>query len=702
MRERILEVLKLTRNNALTIEEIYNKVYHTEIVENQIDVIKQEIVDLQEEKLVYCTNSTKGLYTLNPFKEGIFHIKRNGDFYVSSNGETIDINNEKSFGCLEGDKVLVRITDFNSMEGTIKEIIERHGLVAEVITMNNKRFAVIGEERYQIELDSSIVDGMLIGIKIDKTKSGNYYKATLDKVIGHKNAPKLDEKKILYEYGINDEFSNETMEELKSIPTEVKEEDLKNRKDLRDKMIFTIDGDDTKDIDDAISLDNLENGNFLLGVHIADVSHYVKANTALDIDARERGTSVYMPGVVSPMYPPQLSNGICSLNPNVDRLAISCEMEFDHQGKLINFDIFKSVIHSNIQMTYKKVNQILEEDIIPEGYENYYEKIKEMNNLAKILHKMRERRGSLDFDAPEVKINVDDKGKVLDITLRNIGIGEGLIEDFMLVANETVATYIFNMGLNSIYRVHDFPNEERLSNTINVIKSYGEKIESKVNSRDPKVLQKILGEIKGKENFDIYSNMILRSMAKAVYKNLNEGHFGIGIDSLKGEAYTHFTSPIRRYPDTTVHRVLTSILNGDIETIQTDDYKKNIIDIATHSSEMEQIADRCEKEADKMKMADYMSNFIGNEFKGKIVGFTKHGMFVQLENYVEGRVGFNTMDDYYVYNEELEVLVGERKKKIYRLGDKIFVKVIKSEKETREIDFEIINKKNGDKNGDIK
>ena len=266
MRERILEVLRLTRNNALSIEEIYNKVFHTEIEDKIFSNLKQEIKELQEDKLVYCVNSTKELYTLNPFKEGIFHIKRNGICYVTSNGENIEILDERNFGCLEGDKVLVRITDFNKMEGTIKEIIERHGIVAEVVTIDNKRFAVVKEDRYQIELDNSIVDGMLIGIKIDKTKVGKYYKATLDKVIGHKNAPKLDEKKILYEYGVSDEFSNETMEELKSIPNSVSEEELKDRKDLRDKVIFTIDGDDTKDIDDAISIDKLENGNYELGV----------------------------------------------------------------------------------------------------------------------------------------------------------------------------------------------------------------------------------------------------------------------------------------------------------------------------------------------------------------------------------------------------------------------------------------------------
>ena len=699
MRERILEILKLTRNNALSKDEIYKKVYHTEYDAKQYNALVSCLEELLDDKLIYCLNSKKELYTLNPFKEGVFHLKRNGDAYVISGSDLIQINENKSFGAMDGDKVLVRITDFNYMAGNIKEIIERHGIIAEVVTIGKDRFAVVGKDKYKIELDASIVDGMLIGIKIDKTKISKYYRCSLDKVIGHKNAPKLDEKKILYEYDVPDEFSKETLIEVKELPIEVKEEDLKNRKDLRNKMIFTIDGEDTKDIDDAISLEVLENNNYLLGVHIADVTYYVKEDSSLDKDARERGTSIYMPGVVSPMYPVELSNGICSLNPSTNRLTISCEMEFNKQGDLINFDIFKSVICSNIQMTYNNVNKILDENIIPIGYEKYANTIKRMEELAIILRKMRTKRGLLNFDSHEIKIEVDEKGKPLAIGSRKQGTGENLIEDFMLAANETVATYIYNMGLNSIYRVHDMPDEERLRKVINTIKSYGEKLEINIKPNDPKTIQNLLSTLKNSDNFDIYSMMILRCMAKAEYKNINEGHFGVGINHRKGEAYTHFTSPIRRYPDTTVHRVLTNILEGNIEKIQKDSYKNNLIDIATHSSEMEIAADNCEREADKMKMAEYMSSFIGQEFKSKIVGFTKHGMFVQLENYVEGRIGYNTMDDFYNYNEDMELLIGERTKKVYKLGDKLNVTLVKADKESREIDFEIVR---GGKNGNIK
>lgn len=701
MREKILEVLKLTRNNALSIEEIYNKIFHNSAEDKILNKIKEEMEILQQEHLVYCVNSKKNLYTLNPFREGIFHIRRNKETYVTCDLGDIIIDKSKSYGALDGDKVLIRITDFNYNLGTIKEIIERKGVIGEVKTIKSKRFVLVDKDLYMIDLPNSIVDGMLIGIKIDKKKSGKYYKAQLDRVICHKNAPRVDELKILYDHGFYNNYEEEIKEELKSIPSEVLEQDFIGRKDLRNKTIFTIDGDDTKDIDDAVSIEK-ENDDYILGVHIADVSYYVKENSFIDKSAREKATSVYMPGVVFPMYPVELSNGICSLNPNVDRCSISCVMKIDKRGKIIDFDIFKSIIHSRIQMTYKKVNKILDENIIDDNYTPYVKDLKLMKELADILHVMRINRGSLDFDREEIKIETSYNGKVTNITKRTSGTGENLIEDFMLMANECVATYIYNMGLNSIYRVHDFPNEERLIKTINVIKNYGEDLNVKISAKDPKAIQKILINLKEKPKFNIYSYMILRCMAKAEYKNVNYGHFGIGIDASKNEAYTHFTSPIRRYPDTTIHRILSNILNGNIEKIQSNEYKNNIIDIATHSSIMEQEADSCEKEADKMKMSEYMQQYIGKDFDAFISGFTMHGMFVCLDNLIEGRVGFNTMDDYYNYNEDLEMIIGEKSKKVYKLGDKVKVKLVKSCKETREIDFEIVkNNKNSNNNSKI-
>ena len=305
-----------------------------------------------------------------------------------------------------------------------------------------------------------------------------------------------------------------------------------------------------------------------------------------------------------------------------------------------------------------------------------------------------------DFDSSEIKINVDDGGKVLNIEKRHQGVGENLIEDFMLMANEVVATYIYNLELPSIYRVHDYPNEERLIKVCNVIKTYGEDFDSKISIRNPKVIQKLLKQLKPCKNFDIYSNMILRCMAKACYKTVNEGHFGIGIDYHKNEAYTHFTSPIRRYPDTSVHRVLKDILDGNCKDMTSDSYKNNLLDIANHSSQMEKVADNCERSADKMKMASYIKPFVGKSFNGRITGFTYNAMFVVLENLVEGRLDFKEMDDYYNYNEDLEVVVGERKKKVFRLGDSIKVKVIKADEKEKIIDF--AEDKGGKNHGNFK
>jgi len=534
---------------------------------------------------------------------------------------------------------------------------------------------------------------MVIGIKIQTDPKNKEQIAVLDKVIGHKNRPRVDEEMILYENNFEFEWSEDVKNEIKKIPSEVSQEDKKGRRDLRDKVIFTIDGADTKDIDDAISIEVLPNGNYLLGVHIADVAHYVKEKTAINNEAYQRATSVYMNSVVNPMYPVELSNGICSLNPNVDRLAMSCEMEISPNGKLMNFDIFESVIHSRKKMTYKDVNKILEENEIPEGYEDYVEDLNNMKVLAEILQKNRVKRGYQNFDLPEVKIITDDEGKPIEIALRNQATGEKLIESFMLAANETVATYICQIGIPSIYRDHDVPNEEKLQKVVNIIRNYGEELNIKGKISSPKYIQALLKEVEKTERKEVYSNMILRCLAKATYEAYNIGHYSVGINSEIGEAYTHFTSPIRRFPDTTIHRVLKSIIHGNIEELYQDAHKAKMTQIAKHSSTQEQNADKCERESNKMKTAEYLEPYIDEEFEAIIFSFTPTGMYVQLPNLIEGRVGYNTMDDFYNYDEELEMLIGERTKKVYKLGDKVIVKLVRTSKELREIDFEIQNPK---------
>lgn len=687
MEEKILEIVKVSRNNGLTKQEVYKKLAYTNL---SFEDFEEIFDDLLNQNKIYNTGKDK--YTLNPFEKGEVLITKKGVILVKTKDDTIEISKDE-FNCVTGDKVLIRITDFNQKRGTIKEVLDRKGLIAEVKNDNKKKYAIVRErdkkQVYELKTNQNLVDGMIIGIKIDKSRKDKNPVATVDRVFGHKNKPRIDEEMILYENNFGYEWSKEVIEELKHIPSEVSEKDKQNRRDLRSKTIFTIDGDDTKDIDDAISIEKLSNGNYLLGVHIADVSNYVKEGSAIDKEAYQRATSVYMNSVVNPMYPVELSNGICSLNPEVDRLALSVEMEIDKTGKLINYDIFESVINSRKQMTYKNVNKILNDEEIPEGYEIFKEDLKSLYELSKILENNRIKRGYQEFDIPEIKVITDENGNPIDFIKRETGKGEKLIEMFMLAANETVATYVYQMNIPFIYRDHDIPNEEKLKKVTSVIKSYGENIDTKGKVLSSKYIKDLLEQLKNTQKAVTYSNMILRSLAKATYESYNIGHFSLGINSDIGEAYTHFTSPIRRYPDTTVHRVLKSILRGDIEKLYTDYHKAKMSEIAKHSSTQEQNSDKCERESNKMKSAEYMQNYIGEIYQGVISGFTNSGMYVELPNLIEGRVGYNTMDDFYDYNEELETLIGERTKKVYRLGDEVEVKVVKASKELREIDFEI-------------
>ena len=686
MEEKILEVLTLARNNALTKEQIYKKIGYTNVT---YETFEEVFEHLEEKKLVYKTS--KDRYTKNPFIKATIKITKKGEVLARYNDDYIKIT-EDQFNCLTGDIVTVRITDFNENKGTIKEVIERKGQVAEVVINKGKTYAKTKDNLYPINLDPKVVEGSIIGIKIEKNRKSKTPVAVLDRVIGHKNQPRIEEKQILYQNNFNYEWSDEIKEQLNHIPQEVQEEEKTGRKDLRDKVIFTIDGDDTKDIDDAISLEINKQGNYVLGVHIADVTHYVKEGTAIDKEARQRATSVYMGDTVNSMYPVELSNGICSLNPQVDRLAITCEMEITKKGKIISYDIYESVIHSRKKMTYKNVNKILEENEIPEDYKEYEETLKMMQTLAELLQNKRKTRGYQNFDLPEIKIETDEKDIPVNIGKRIQRKGEKLIEAFMLAANETVATYIYYMGIPAIYRDHDKPDETKLKKVINVITNYGDKLEVKGKLLSSKCIQKILEQVSKMPRKAVYSNMILRCLAKATYEAYNIGHFSIGINSDIKEAYTHFTSPIRRYPDTTIHRILKAIFRGELENLLQENNKQKMTEIAKHSSIQEQNSDKCESEFNKIKMAQYMQNFIEEEYEGIIFTFTHGGMFVQLSNLVEGRVAYDTMDDYFIYDEELEILQGERTKQIYRLGDKVKVKLVKADPLLREIDFELCKK----------
>ena len=436
-------------------------------------------------------------------------------------------------------------------------------------------------------------------------------------------------------------------------------------------------------------MDILKNGNYLLGVHIADVSNYVTETSFIGKEALERGTSVYIGGRVVPMLPQKLSNGICSLNPGVERLAFTCEIEIDkNSGKKVNSDIYLSVIKSRKQMTYKNVNKILEENTVPEGYEEFKDTLIKMNELAHLLRKFKIERGYIDFDIDEAKIEVNDCGEAISIERRYRGEAENLIEDFMIAANEAVAETIYYMDLPFLYRVHGTPSEEKIRNFAKFVSILGYKIEGKLKNVTPKTIQDILHMLKQKSEHQILSKLLLRSMQKAVYDKSNIGHFGIA-----SSCYTHFTSPIRRFPDLTVHRLLKTYLIDqkiDVETTELWDHKLDFI--GPHSSKKERDAFDCECEVDDMKKAEYMEKHIGEEYEGYISEVMNFGMFVELDNLVEGLVRIDTLKDRYLFDEETFTIRSKHDKRGYRLGDKVKIRVIASNKLTHRVDFEVVEK----------
>ena len=700
LEDRILEILK-NENKALSVYEINDALGLTTVEE--LKELLKTLNGLEDNLKIYRTNKNRYLLFSNShLKLGTMIANKKGYGFVDIEGDQdVFIPPNNINGAIHGDKVIVEITSPKGidLEGRIVKIVDRKfkQMVGEIYYKKNKPYLKLDDDRVNIivEIDKKKTQGAMAGhkvlVKITNKLKDNNYKGEVIKILGHKNDPGVDILSITNEMGIPDTFSASVMKELDNIPDEVLDKDLIDRVDLRKEIIFTIDGDDTKDIDDAISIEKVQD-HYKLGVHIADVSYYVRPNTALDSEAFERGTSVYLADRVIPMLPHKLSNGICSLNPNVDRLAISCIMEIDKNGNVIDYNILKTVIKSQMQMTYKKVNQILEENTIPEGYEKYVDKLKMMADLAKILRKNKENRGYIDFDIDESKIIVDEKGKAIDITLRNRGTGEKLIEDFMIVANETVASHIYYMQLPFIYRVHGEPDEEKINNFMRYLNILGYHITADLKKLTPKTMQNILGQLKDKKEFHLLSALLLRSMQKAIYDTNNIGHFGIA-----SKCYTHFTSPIRRYPDTTVHRLLhTYLFDNNINNETINYYERELPFVAEHTSDTERRSIECERAVDDMKKAEYMMDHIGEEFDGIISSVLNFGMFVELPNLIEGLVRLDSLKgDYYTYDETTFTIRGNKDKRGYRLGDSVRVRVIAADKEKRTIDFEVI------KDGDI-
>lgn len=693
MEEKILEFIKST-NTVYNVKSLYKEFGSKELVRNVLNNLEQN------GDIVITANGKVLDFLKSGLKKGKFIANKKGYGFVEFDKEEEDIYipKESVLNAIDGDIVVIEVAKVNKGEkpyGRIFKVIKRNKdyLVGEIIKENDKYYVLPDNDIYKFKVlipkeeTNSLVEGMKVLVKVIDNKNSNIYHGSIEKVIGHKDDPLIDVLAVAYDNGFYLEDSIEVKKQLEQIPSIVTEEEIVNRKDLREEEIFTIDGSDTKDIDDAISIKKEENGNYILGVHIADVTYYFKENSPLDNSAYDKATSVYLTNYVLPMLPHQLSNGICSLNEGVDRLTITCEVKFDNNANIIDYDIYESVINSKKKMTYESVNRLLEENIVDKGYEDYVSSLKLMHELSSKIRKNKVKRGYIEFLSDEIKIIVDEYGIPIDIHQKEQKTGEKLIEDFMIVANEAVATRIKDMGLPNIYRIHEKPKIEKIKEFLGYVTSLGYKLTGDFSKLEPKDIQNMLEQLKDKKEFAILSDMLLRCMQKAIYSNENIGHFG-----LASPCYTHFTSPIRRYPDEIVHRLLRKYLfKHDYSNESMDNLESKIAMQAEHSSIMERKAVECEREVNDMKMAEYMESHIGEEFDGTIVGVKNFGMFVKLTNLVEGAVSIRDLGNYFTYDEKGHTLRGGNK--IYKLGDSVRIRVKAASKDARRIDFEIVNNK---------
>lgn len=604
---------------------------------------------------------------------------------------------------MDGDTVLVELQNSKGehkgkLEGEVKSI-EKHSVTQVVGTYSEARhFGFVLPDDKRIMQDVFIpkghnlgaIDGHKVLVQITKYADGtDNPEGQVSAILGHKNDPGVDILSIIYQHGIEIEFPDKVLEEAEAVPDEIKPSEIEGRRDLRNELTITIDGADAKDLDDAISVKKLDNGHTQLTVSIADVSYYVTEGSALNEEAYDRATSVYLVDRVIPMIPHRLSNGICSLNPQVDRLTLSCQMELDERGHVVNHEIFDSVIHSNYRMTYDEVNEIITDQ--NEDTRKQYNEITPMLDLAKDLSErlinMRKRRGEIDFDISEAKVLVNDEGIPTDVELRKRGEGERLIESFMLAANETIAEHFDRLNVPFIYRVHEQPKSERLRQFFDFITNFGLMIKGTGEEVHPSTLQKIQQEVEGQPEQMVISTMMLRSMQQACYDDVNLGHFG-----LSAEHYTHFTSPIRRYPDLIVHRLIRKyLIDKTMDDKTLNKWEEALPEIADHTSQRERRAIEAERDTDELKKAEYMVQHIGEEYEGIISSVANFGMFIELPNTIEGMVHVSEMtDDYYHFDERQMAMIGERQAKVFRIGDPVKIKVVNVDVDERMIDFQIV------------
>jgi len=669
--------------------------------ENDINFMKALVALEEESKIMRSASDKYHLPSRLSIFKGKVQMHKKGYAFIALEDEDEDVyvSQNHLMGAFHDDVVMVRITSEragNNPEGEVVQILER-GLKRAVglfVKQGQKCYISTDDAKYpsRILVNAKKTMGAVAGHKVvvEITDYEPMVRGDVVKIIGHKNDPGVDILSVIERYGVDVEFSQEVYQEIESMPEAVREDELEGRKDFRDWTIFTIDGDDAKDLDDAISIFKDEQGHYHLGVHIADVSHYVQEGTALDREAVQRGTSIYLVDRVIPMLPHKLSNGICSLNAHTDRLTVSCLMEINEEGDIIAHEIVPSVIHSKLRMTYHYVNEVLNRGKFPKEYAPFIETLDLANELSHLLIKKRDARGAIDFDAKEAKIVLDENGKVSDIVVRERGDAERLIETMMLAANETVAMHMRWLELPYIYRVHEKPLLKKLQKLMTTLSPLGYHLRGSLTDIHPKALAALIEQSKGTPEQSLVSTMALRCMQKAKYSEECLGHFG-----LADEYYTHFTSPIRRYPDLLGHRLLHAFLfdgKTDLKTI--DHYENKVPYLAESSSHAEMTAVEMERDVDDMKKAEYMLGHLGEEFDGIISSVTRFGFFVELDNTIEGLVHISELSgDYFEFDDFKNRLVGTKTGVSYGLLDPVKVKAISANKIEGTIDFRVVDKK---------
>ncbi len=664
--------------------------------------LKDILKELTTEGKIFLTK--KGKYVI-PEKIMLFvgkfssNAKGFGFVEIEDKEEDVFIPGNATNGAFNGDTVAIKLLKAASpgkrQEGEVVEIIARgkSEIIGTYQKSRNFGFVIADNKKMNkdIFVPKALENGAMNGDKVvvKMTFWGSDTKkpeGEIIEIIGNINDPETDILAIVRDLEIPTKFPDKVKAQTDAIPNEITDSEKENRLDLRSLQTVTIDGEDAKDLDDAITIEKTNDG-YRLGVHIADVSHYVKENTELDKEAINRGTSVYLVDRVIPMLPRKLSNGLCSLNEGEDRLALSCIMEIDSNGAVKSYKIAETLINVDRRMSYNQVKQILEDkdSEIIKLYSDFLDMFANMEKLAALLRQKRKERGSIDFDFPEVKIILDDKGVPIEIKPYERNVATKIIEEFMLLANETVAESYFWQEVPFVYRSHDEPDAEKISNLAAFIYNFGYHIKGK-DQIHPKEIQKLLIDIEGSKEETIISRLTLRSMKKAMYTVTNDGHYG-----LAAKYYCHFTSPIRRYPDLQIHRIIKDVLNGRMTEEREAFYKKNLEKVAKHSSDTERRAEEAERETEKLKKVEYMQDKIGMVLDGVISSVTSFGLFIELENTIEGLVHVTAMtDDYYNFDKDHHCYIGERKKKIYRIGDKVKIEVTGADKMQRTIDFVLV------------